>query len=58
VRLIGNAASATRSAEQTDIANFWRGNVEVYWFQVVQKVGEKDGDDGWDDDDGWMDGWS
>lgn len=35
---LGNATSATRTPEQTATATFWRGNIEIYFFQIVQQV--------------------
>ena len=38
VLAIGNITSSTRTADQSDAANFWKGNVEAYWFDITQQV--------------------
>lgn len=38
VKSVGGTASTTRTAEQSATANFWRGNIEYYFNQVVRQV--------------------
>lgn len=38
VKSLGGTASTTRTAEQGNTANFWRGNIEYYWNIVVRQV--------------------
>ena len=38
VKLIGDKLSATRSADQTEIAVFWNGNTPAYWNRIATSV--------------------
>lgn len=38
VKLIGDKFSATRSADQTEIAIFWNGNTPAYWNRIATSV--------------------
>jgi hypothetical protein len=38
VKLIGDKFSATRSADQTEIAVFWNGNTPAYWNRIATSV--------------------
>jgi len=40
VKLVGKSDSTTRTAEQTDLANFWNSNYVVLWNAVTRNLAE------------------
>jgi hypothetical protein len=38
VKCVGSATSATRTAEQTEDANFWSAPIQNYWNEIAEKV--------------------
>jgi hypothetical protein len=48
VRSLGEAASATRTADQTQIARFWLENTPMSWQRIAVKLATERRLNGWD----------